>query len=261
MNNFGMNPMGMNPMFMNPMLMNNFGMMGMNNQQNLMDENAIRIKNIIQPYENKIKELEEIIRQKDFEIALLKDKLNNNGINIQSQNIININPMNQMNMMMENLNVKNIKKGKEITASLVNDTGELIEKHSCFENDMTYKLLDKINPNYHWNLLKFYCNGKRLHPFLTLKENGIQNNFQITSDLAINFNFENLNGYTVTVVSDVNYPIKKAIKYYLLRIGKERCFDKYVFLSNSEKLNIEDKKPSKEIFKNNTNVRIIAIEK
>ena len=138
MNNFGMNPMGMNPMFMNPMLMNNFGMMGMNNQQNLMDENAIRIKNIIQPYENKIKELEEIIRQKDFEIALLKDKLNNNGINIQSQNIININPMNQMNMMMENLNVKNIKKGKEITASLVNDTGELIEKHSCFENDMTY---------------------------------------------------------------------------------------------------------------------------
>ena len=61
MNNFGMNPMGMNPMFMNPMLMNNFGMMGMNNQQNLMDENAIRIKNIIQPYENKIKELEEII--------------------------------------------------------------------------------------------------------------------------------------------------------------------------------------------------------
>ena len=96
MNNFGMNPMGMNPMFMNPMLMNNFGMMGMNNQQNLMDENAIRIKNIIQPYENKIKELEEIIRQKDFEIALLKDKLNNNGINIQSQNIININPMNQI---------------------------------------------------------------------------------------------------------------------------------------------------------------------
>ena len=95
-----MNNFGMNPMLMNPMIMNNFGMMGMNNQQNLMDENAIRIKNIIQPYENKIKELEEIIRQKDFEIALLKDKLNNNGINIQSQNFININPINQMNMMM-----------------------------------------------------------------------------------------------------------------------------------------------------------------
>ena len=81
MNNNGMNPMNMNfPLInnnaMNPLIMNN-NMIGINgNQQNLMDENAIRIKNIIQPYENKIKELEEIIRQKDFEIALLKDRLN-----------------------------------------------------------------------------------------------------------------------------------------------------------------------------------------
>ena len=57
MNNFGMNPMGFNPLFMN-----NMGIVGINNQQNLMDENAMRIKNIILPYENKIKELEKIIR-------------------------------------------------------------------------------------------------------------------------------------------------------------------------------------------------------
>ena len=65
-NNLGMNQMGMmNPIgIMNPM--------GMNNQPNLMngmifDETAPNIKYIIQPYENKIKELEEIIKQKDFE--------------------------------------------------------------------------------------------------------------------------------------------------------------------------------------------------
>ena len=61
---------------MNPLIMNN-NMIGINsNQQNLMDENAIRIKNIIQPYENKIKELEEIIRNKDFQITVLTQKLN-----------------------------------------------------------------------------------------------------------------------------------------------------------------------------------------
>ena len=68
MNNFGMNPIGMNNMGMNPVLMNNMGMnpmmmnnIGINNQSNIIDENALRIKNIIQPYENKIKELEEIL--------------------------------------------------------------------------------------------------------------------------------------------------------------------------------------------------------
>jgi len=61
MNPIGINDMGMNAIGMNPMLMNNFGIMGMNNPLNLMNENAMRIKNIIQPYENKIKELEEII--------------------------------------------------------------------------------------------------------------------------------------------------------------------------------------------------------
>ena len=53
-----------------------------------MDENALKVKNIIQPYENKIKELEEIIRQKDFQIAVLKDKLNSNGMNLNIMNLI-----------------------------------------------------------------------------------------------------------------------------------------------------------------------------
>ena len=75
MNNIG-NQMFVNNNGMNPMFMNNINEMN-NNQPNLMDADALRIRNIILPYENKIKELEEVIRQKDFEIALLKDKLNN----------------------------------------------------------------------------------------------------------------------------------------------------------------------------------------
>ena len=51
-----------------------------------MDLYLERIKNIIQPYEEKIKYLEEIISQKDFELAVLRDNLfvsniqNNNAI-------------------------------------------------------------------------------------------------------------------------------------------------------------------------------------
>ena len=105
MNNFGMNPLIANPIQMNHALGNNMGMdnmgmnniginnmgmnnIGMNNHLNLMDENALKVKNIIQPYENKIKELEEIIRQKDFQIAVLKDKLNSNGMNLNIMNLI-----------------------------------------------------------------------------------------------------------------------------------------------------------------------------
>ena len=88
MNN--MNQFGFNPMVMNQMMMNNFGI---NNEPNIlngmnMDSTAQNLKNIIQPYENKIKELEEIIRQKDFEIAVLKQKLNNIAPNFD---IINMN--------------------------------------------------------------------------------------------------------------------------------------------------------------------------
>ena len=107
MNSMGMNFMGMNPMGMNQI--------GMNNQQNFMnDETALNIKNIIEPYENKIRELEEIIKQKDFEIIVLKQKLNNN--NIPNNNFMHINPMMMnMNMNQMNMNINNLNnRGKEI---------------------------------------------------------------------------------------------------------------------------------------------------
>ena len=93
MNQMGMNNIGINPMFMNPLGINQIGMI--NNQQYFMnginmDETAQNIKNIIQLYENKIRELEEIIRQKDFEIILLKQKLNNNIPNMPNINFMNI---------------------------------------------------------------------------------------------------------------------------------------------------------------------------
>ena len=100
MNNFGMNPMGMNPL-----LMNNMNNIGMNIQPNFMDNTALNIKSIIQPYENKIRELEEIIKQKDFEIIVLKQKLNN--IQNNNMNMMNMNMMNQPEMAFNNYNSDN----------------------------------------------------------------------------------------------------------------------------------------------------------
>ena len=105
-----MGNMNMNPMGMNNQLMTNFAM----------DDTAMKIKAIIDPYEKKISELEKIIKQKDFEILVLKEKLNkcknnqmnmnmnNNSMMMNNQNgmnnQININNMNMMNPKMMNNN-------------------------------------------------------------------------------------------------------------------------------------------------------------
>ena len=175
MDNVGMNNIGMNIIGMNNLGMNNFGIndnglnniginnmqinpININNQSNLMHENALRIKNIIQPYENKIKELEEIIRQKDFEIAVLKDKLNNNNINIQYPNLMN---MNQMNAINQFPNQEFDKRGKKIIVSLMNFLNQILPKKLiCYENDYAYKLFEQIS-EYHWKLRKFSLNEKK----------------------------------------------------------------------------------------------------
>ena len=115
------NNMMMNNMMnsINPMGMNNIGMNQIINSIP-MDQTALNIKLIVEPYENKIRQLEEIIKQKDFEITVLKQKLNNNNMNM---NNFPINSFNQMNPMINNMNnnqinitIPNTKdKGKEIS--------------------------------------------------------------------------------------------------------------------------------------------------
>ena len=91
--NLNMN-MGINPMGMNNQLLPNLAM----------DNSAARIKAIIEPYEKKITELEKIIKQKDFEIILLKEKLNGFTNNQMLMNIHIQNNMNIMNPMLMNNN-------------------------------------------------------------------------------------------------------------------------------------------------------------
>ena len=156
-NNFGINnlPINNNPINNIP-IMNNIQMN--NNPMNNMMMNNIQMNNqpnLIETYQNQIKLLEQIIKQKDLEITYLKNLLK---INYQNQNFMNISQMG-----MADISNEHYSKGKEIVVTFLD--GNRNEKYSCFENDFTYKLFEKINPNSDWSLVKYTCNGKKLYPF------------------------------------------------------------------------------------------------
>ena len=181
MNNmmFNFNQMGMN----NPMI-------GMNNQQNqmngmMMDETSQNIKNIIQPYENRIRELEEIIKQKDFEIIVLKQKLNNN--------MPNINNMSPMNIMMGNMNQQMENKGQEICLQIISENKS--EYINCFEGDKASLLFEKYKGE---GALTF--NYKPLDQDLTITKNGIEYNSLIyVKKYIINITFQTTQGMSKSI--------------------------------------------------------------
>jgi len=144
----------MNPMMINNIQMNQIGMnpLMMNNQHNFMngmniDGTSQNINNIILQYENKIRELEEIIKQKDFEIISLKQKLNND---ISNHNFININQMmmdinkNRMKMGMGIIQPPMTKIDK-ISITIKSENDEFVVK--CFEDDKASILIEKYNIN------------------------------------------------------------------------------------------------------------------
>lgn len=243
LNNFGMNQINLNNMPFNNAGMNNI-------PQNLINENNMNIQFQILNYENRIKELENIIKQKDIEIAFLKEKLNNNGFNFPIQNFMNMNNFNmnmaQPNIMMQNQN-NDISRGTQICVTFENRRNFI-----CNDNDLTYTLIDKIMPNKNWFLLKFMCNGNEIHPFLRVNENGIKDGSIIRCNRVINIKFiENYNYIKPRLICavDENKPFKKAIKFFLLKIGKKDCYDQCIFSFNDNILNGKDKTPVKVLFK------------
>jgi hypothetical protein len=142
------NNLGMNPMGINPIIMNNFGI---NNQLNLMDNTALNIKNIIQPYENKIRELEEIIKQKDFEIIALKQKLN---INNPNNNINMMNPM--MNMNMEQM--FNPSNPDKISINIKSNLNYITD---CFKSDKTSILKERLILTYNYKPINSDATNKK----------------------------------------------------------------------------------------------------
>ena len=257
MNNIGMNPMGMNFMGMNPMGMNPMGMnqIGMINQQNFMNgETAQNIKNIIEPYENKIRELEEIIKQKDFEIIVLKQKLNNN--NMPNNNFMNINPM-MMNMNMNPMNNNNNPLKKHFLRIVSHDEG-IVKIIECFENDKVSLLREK------GNIKKgiLTCNYKPLDEDLTIKKNEIKDGCTINiTNQIYTISFKTYRGNFRSLLLDQDCPIEFLIFIYCIK--EKKLYDLWenniTFLYNAQKLNIKDKTSIKKIFINNINPIITVI--
>jgi len=275
MNNMNMNNMMMNNM--NQMGMNNLGLnpIGMNIQPNLineipMDETAQNIKSIIQPYENKIRELEEIIKQKDFEITVLKQKLknvnkNDNFMNMNQMNLMNMNmnqnPMNlmninpnPMNIMVNNDNNNNNPlndKGKEINIK-VEKEGEIIDI-KCYEGDLASILkTKKIGRG------AFTYKYKSLKNNLSLKDNGISNNTIIHFKKSMmNVVFKDNEGLSLSVVLTYDCPLGIALCYYIMEFKDLNYImsminneDKITFLFEGTRLKIKDKTSISKVFKN-----------
>ena len=155
----------------------------------MMDETSLRVKNIIEPYENKIKELEEIIKNKNFEIAVLKEKLNNNNLinsnfrmNLIPQINNNINPMMFMNMnqmlnmnplMDSNMDMNSQEKGWTIKFEFKQKS--YTEKCPCDEKVKALKKRIRKKLNLKRNAIFTLC-GKKLHPDLTVAQSGMSDN-------------------------------------------------------------------------------------
>ena len=249
-NQNGLNPMLMNQMGINQMMMNQMGLnpMLINNQPNQinpigMDNTTLNIKNIVQPYENKIKELEEIIRQKDFEITVLKHKLNNNNKN---NNFMNINPMifsQNMNpmMMMENKLEQLEYKGEEIQITVKSQDEEF--KIKCLTTDKISSLKKNYNIKAKGGLT---YNHKLINGNLSLVEAGITNDSIIhIKPIIMNVTFRNTNGMTKNLCLSNDCPIGLALIYYLMEYPL--CLWSFVskkmgvsFVFNAQNLGVND---------------------
>jgi len=246
------NPLGIN----NPIIGTNIQQNQMNGM--MMDETAQNIRNIIKPYENKIRELEEIIKQKDFEIIVLKQRLNNNNSNINNLNPMlinmNMNPMmvnmnmNQMNLMMGNMNQQMNENDKEISLTIILENK--IELINCFINDKASILEEKCNLDK--GVLTF--NYKVVDTELTIEENGIFNHSLIYVKYDIkNIAFRNTQGMSITICLSEDCPLEIALIYYLMSSGRimNRYNKNVSFLYNAFKLKFKDETPIKEIFQGN----------
>jgi hypothetical protein len=294
--------MNMNQIMMNQMMMNQMGNSDMNsnnldgnqmhfNNNNFNDNSfnniELRISNIVEPYEEKIKELEEKLRKKDFEIIVLKEKL----FACQKQ----LNP-NQINMNM-NMNLPNLINNSQ------NDDSKIIvyfrfagQKQNlppfieqCSSEEVFEDVLKRISYKHQfiYKKYKFIFNAKRINHNLTLGECGISNESNIFvvkpekndmkdededediignisnnldfQDKKLNIKFKTHQGAIFNLQLNQNRTIGMALELFIERMClKKEEIDKICFLYNASKIDLHDSTSLKKLFKNNNNPEIIV---
>ena len=265
--------MNMNMPIQNQAMM---GMHGMQNMQNqFMNYNDMQIKILIDPYLEKIKKLEEEIREKDLQITQLKFKLMQN------------NNMNQMNnelcQMSNQMNINN-RKFLNIKTKTENGIEMVIQSISDDKFDEVIKKF-YVKTGYERENYEFYVVTKhKAKSDLTVEENGIQgetdyifvskkdtndnNNYNKAnigeknipiSGEVINLNFTANTGLKVVMPIGLNNTLQDTLIKYCQKIGVPPSLieEKLVFLSNAQKLDPLSKKTIGQIgLKNGTLIAV-----
>ena len=210
----------------------------------------MNVRNIIEPYEKRIKELEEALRAKDFEIAVLKQKL------------FNLN--NNLNMNMEKSNDSD--ENEKINVKFINSQNH--EKIlSCNPNEKSKNIFENYLSNslYEVRELNFIYENNILKPFLSLKQNGIVNNsiIQVKQKNVMTLTFDN--GYfCMNLNFDKDTPVGLAFIYYLIEIGQENLIMSLInneepisFIWNLNKYSIKMKESINNTFHHLSKIRVI----
>ena len=267
-------------MKMNYMPIQNQAIMGMPGMQNMQNQftnyNDMQIKILIDPYLEKIKKLEEEIREKDLQITQLKFKLmQNNNMNQMNNELCQMsNQMNINNRKFLSIKTK-IENGKEIVIQSISD-------------DKFDKVIDKFCSKtlYEKENYEFYVVTKhKAKRELTVEENGIQgetgyifvskkdtndnNNYNKAnigeknipiSGEVINLIFCATSGLKVDMPIGLNNTLQDTLIKYCQKIGVPPSLigEKLVFLLNAEKLDSLSKETIGQIgLKNGTRITVL----
>ena len=230
--------MNMNQTGMSSTLMTNFAM----------DDTAMKIKAIIDPYEKKIIDLEKIIRQKDFEILVLKEKLNNYknfqmNINNNQMGMNNNNQMNMGNQMGMGMN------NNQIVMNMGND----MNMNMMNQNMMNNQMPPMMNP--------MMMNNKPMWMWHYNNLNDNQNlNDENNSSNKINIIFKSDNSSSILIICDFTEKISEVIKRYFIKAGIDSKYHKYFkFIYNAKNINM-DLTVAENGIANNSNIFVIKIQ-
>ena len=219
----------MNQMMMRNMNMNQEGMSSTFMTNFAMDDTAMKIKAIIDPYEKKIIDLEKIIRQKDFEILVLKEKLNtykNTQMNINN---------NQMGMGMNNnqmgMGMNNNQMGMGM--NMGNNMNMNMNMDLMNQNIMNNKM-PQINP--------MLMNDQPMWMWIynNLNENQNFNNPNNSSNkIDIIFEYKDINS-KILVLCDYNEKIIEVVKRFFDKAGIEpKYYNNFKFIFNCKNLRMD----------------------
>ena len=216
----------------------------------IVSDNILNIKNIIEPYEKRIKELEEALRTKDFEIAVLKQKL------------FNLNKGQNLNQEISNYNSEY----QKINIKFIDwQNNEKILR--CKSDEKTKKVFENYlnNSLYEVRELKFIYRNNILKSFLSLKQNEIVDNSVIRVEpknlITLIFDYQ---GFCMGLNFDKDTPIGLAFIYYLIEIEKENYIMNLInneksisFIWDLKVYNLKNQERIKNVFPHLTKIKVI----